>query len=64
LVVVFSATRALNFPLSEQSYLVMINVSGLAGFGALAFGTWASRWRPKAPTEWDMAAARLSTTAT
>jgi hypothetical protein len=45
LVFVFSATRALEFPLSETGYLVMLNVCSLLGIGALAAGTWAARWR-------------------
>ena len=57
LVVVFSATRALEFPLSEHTYLVMLNVSSLAGLAALAVGTWAARWRPRTPSAWDIAAA-------
>jgi len=57
LVVVFSATRALDFPLSERSYLVMLNLSSLAGLAALAAGTWAARWGRRRTSAWDLAAA-------
>jgi hypothetical protein len=42
-VVVFSATRALSFPMSEVAYLVALNLSGLVVAGALGAGTWAAR---------------------
>jgi hypothetical protein len=46
LIFVFSATRAIEFPLSEQSYLVMLNFCSLLCIGALAAGTWAARRTP------------------
>ena len=58
LVFVFSATRVIDFPLSETAYLVMLNVSGLAVASAIAAGTWATRWGRRAPSEWDIAAER------
>ena len=59
LVFVFSATRVLEFPLSEQGYLIMLNLSSLLGVGSLAVGTWATRWRKREPDAWDLAAAKL-----
>jgi hypothetical protein len=59
LVVAFSATRLLEFPLSETAYLTMLNVSSFAVALALAGGTWASRWYRKPADEWDDAAERL-----
>jgi hypothetical protein len=57
--VAFSATRLLEFPLSETAYLTMLNVSSFAVALALAGGTWASRWYRKPADEWDDAAERL-----
>jgi hypothetical protein len=44
LVVTFSATRALHFPLSEAAYTAALNLSSLAVGLSLAGGTIASRW--------------------
>lgn len=61
LVFVFSATRALEFPLSELAYLCALNISGLTVLAALTLGTIVSRWFPPAPSEWDLAEERLAT---
>jgi hypothetical protein len=60
LVSVFSATRALEFPLSFEAYVLMLNVSGLGVVAALVAGTTTSRWFPRPADEWDVAAERLS----
>jgi hypothetical protein len=59
LVLAFSATRALHFPLSEVAYLTMLNVSSLVVALALAGGTWSSRWYRKPHDEWEEAAVRM-----
>lgn len=52
LIFVFSATRAIDFPMSEQAYLFMLSLSSLLCVGALAAGTWATRWRKSDDQEW------------
>ena len=46
-VMVFSATRAVGFPLSEFAYTTALNLSGLLVQASLAVGTWAHRWGRK-----------------
>jgi len=41
-VMVFSATRAIGFPLSELAYAVALNLPGLLVQGALVSGTWSA----------------------
>ena len=53
LIFVFSATRAIDFPMSEQAYLFMLSLSSLLCVGALAAGTWAARWRKPGDQDWD-----------
>ena len=60
LVFVFSATRAIDFPLSETAYLIMLNVSGFGVALALAGGTAVNRWHKPAPSQWDIAAEKLA----
>jgi hypothetical protein len=52
LMVTFSATRVLDFPLSMTGYLIALNLSALLGFVFLAYGTWASRWGKRLVDEW------------
>jgi hypothetical protein len=54
LVFVFSATRAIDFPMSETTYLAALNLSCLGVTTALAGGTWAARWYRSPPSEWDL----------
>lgn len=60
LVVVFSATRMLDFPLSATTFLYALNVASLAVILSLCAGTWAARWLRRAPSDWDIAAQKLS----
>lgn len=55
LVFTFSATRALDYPLSEGEYLHALNLSGMLVLASLGFGTWASRWRVREPSFYDVA---------
>lgn len=57
LIFVFSVTRAIEFPLSEVGYLVMLNLCSLLALSALAAGAWAARWGRAKPSAWDMAPA-------
>ena len=59
LVFVFSATRAIDFPLSERAFFVAVNLSSLGVLVALAAGTWAARWYRKPASDWDRAAVDL-----
>jgi hypothetical protein len=59
LVLTFSITRALNFPLSETAYLYALNLSGSLVWGSLLAGTWASRCYRKPVDDWEVAAERL-----
>jgi hypothetical protein len=43
----FTATRFFNFPLSEQGYLAMLQVSTFLVSAALIYGSWVRRWPPQ-----------------
>ena len=47
LMLAFTATRFVNFPLSELGYLVMLQVSSVMVAMSLIYGTWARRWGPR-----------------
>lgn len=47
LVFVFSASRTINFPLSDLALLMMLNVSGVGVILSLVVGAAAHRWGPK-----------------
>ena len=47
LVVVFSATRALQFPMSETAYIIALNLSALLVVLPMGFAAWLHRWGRK-----------------
>ena len=47
LLLAFSASRMVNFPLSEQGYLIALSLSSSGVFASIAIGAWAKRWGPK-----------------
>ena len=47
LVVMFSATRLLDYPLSPLAYMIAVNLAGITVELALVAGTWMSRWGSK-----------------
>lgn len=59
LVLIFSVTRAVRYPLSQEAYIVMLNLSGLGVTCALIGGTWASRWWKPRRDEWEEFAVTL-----
>lgn len=59
LVLIFSVTRAVRYPMSEDAYLIMLNLSGLGVTCALIGGTWASRWWKPRRDDWEEFAAAL-----
>ena len=48
-VMVFSATRAIGFPLSEIAYNSALNLAGLLVQASLVAGAWSHRWGPARP---------------
>ena len=56
MVIVFSATRALDFPLSEEAYAAALNLSSLGVAGSLVAGSFMARW-PRMPLGSEAAAA-------
>jgi hypothetical protein len=56
-VMVFSATRAIGFPLSDLAYSTALNLSGLLVQGALAAGAWNHRFGRHRPDEPELAGA-------
>ena len=56
LVLIFSVTRLIEFPLSPTAFLAALNLSSLAVHACLAVGTWRARWSKPRPDEWDVAA--------
>lgn len=51
LVVVFTAVKYFEFPLSGPAYLIALHLSGWIAIFALLIGAMAVRWGPK--SEWD-----------
>jgi hypothetical protein len=47
LLLMFTATRLVEFPLSEIGYIAMLQVSTVIVMVSLIYGTWAHRWGPK-----------------
>jgi hypothetical protein len=47
----FSSSRLIEFPLSAFEYVLALNVSSIMVFGSLLLGTVASRWGPPADAE-------------
>jgi hypothetical protein len=47
LVLAFTATRFVNFPLSEAAYIAMLQLSAIVVCAAMAFGAWERRWGRK-----------------
>jgi hypothetical protein len=56
-VMVFSATRAIGFPLSPFAYMAALNLSGLLLQGTLIAGACAHRWGRKPAADLKLAAA-------
>jgi hypothetical protein len=59
LVVVLSATRAIDYPLSERAYLIALGLCSMLGMGSLAIGAAVSRWGGCKPDPWLEAERRL-----
>lgn len=60
LVFIFSATRAINYPLAETAYLIALNLAGLGLLASLVVGTWRARWGVPRTDEWEEFAATFA----